>query len=64
MRSLKTSIGPARLAVPHPNLVRGLLVGLVADSIGAPRTVFARWGIARGTDAVDMTLLRFALPGW
>ncbi len=45
------------------SLVRGLLMGLVAASIGALNTVFARWGIAHGMDAADMTLLRFGAAG-
>ena len=44
-------------------LVRGLLMGLLAASIGALYTVFARWGIAHGMDAADMTLLRFGVAG-
>ncbi len=49
-------------AVDSP-LARGLLVGLTAASIGALYTVFARWGIAHGMDAADMTLLRFGVAG-
>ena len=63
MNTMTTAIGPVRPALPHPNLVRGLLMGLVAASIGALYTVFARWGIARGMDAADMTLLRFGVAG-
>ena len=44
-------------------LARGLLVGLVAASIGALYTVFARWGISRGMDSSDMTFLRFGVAG-
>jgi drug/metabolite transporter (DMT)-like permease len=44
-------------------LVRGLLVGLIAASIGALYTVFARWGISRGMDSSDMTFLRFGVAG-
>jgi drug/metabolite transporter (DMT)-like permease len=53
---------PLRLG-PDSTLIRGLLMGLVAASIGALYTVFARWGIARGMDAADMTLLRFGVAG-
>jgi drug/metabolite transporter (DMT)-like permease len=53
---------PLRL-VPDSSLMRGLLLGLLAASIGALYTVFARWGIARGMDAADMTLLRFGVAG-
>lgn len=38
-------------------------MGLVAASIGALYTVFARWGIARGMDSSDMTFLRFGVAG-
>ncbi len=44
-------------------LAPGLLVGLVAASIGALYTVFARWGISRGMDSSDMTFLRFGVAG-
>jgi drug/metabolite transporter (DMT)-like permease len=44
-------------------LLQGIAVGLVAASIGALYTVFARWGIAHGMDATDMTFLRFAVAG-
>jgi drug/metabolite transporter (DMT)-like permease len=63
MNSLMVPAVLTRRAVPDANLMRGLLVGLVAASIGALYTVFARWGIARGMDAADMTLLRFGVAG-
>jgi drug/metabolite transporter (DMT)-like permease len=44
-------------------LARGLPVGLVAASIGALYTVFARWGISRRMDSSDMTFLRFGVAG-
>ena len=44
-------------------LLQGIAVGLVAASIGALYTVFARWGIAHGMEASDMTFLRFAVAG-
>jgi drug/metabolite transporter (DMT)-like permease len=44
-------------------LLQGIAVGLAAASIGALYTVFARWGIAHGMDAADMTFLRFAVAG-
>ena len=53
---------PLRL-VPDSSLMRGLLMGLLAASIGALYTVFARWGIAHAMDAADMTLLRFGVAG-
>ena len=42
-------------------LLQGIAVGLAAASIGALYTVFARWGIAQGMQATDMTFLRFAI---
>ena len=57
---------PVSMAAPKPfesALARGLLVGLIAASIGALYTVFARWGIARGMDSSDMTFLRFSVAG-
>lgn len=44
-------------------LLQGIAVGLAAASIGAMYTVFARWGIAQGMQATDMTFLRFAIAG-
>jgi len=38
-------------------------VGLVAASIGALYTVFARWGIAHGLSSPDLTVLRFGVAG-
>lgn len=43
--------------------VKGIAVGLVAASIGALYTVFARWGIARGLTSPDLTVLRFGVAG-
>ena len=57
---------PVSMAASKPfesTLARGLLVGLVAASIGALYTVFARWGISRGMDSSDMTFLRFGVAG-
>jgi len=57
------------LTLPQSNtsdrgqLARGLAVGLVAASIGALYTVFARWGIARGLSSPDLTVLRFGVAG-
>jgi len=51
-------------AAPAPHqLAQGLAVGLLAASIGAMYTVFARWGIAQGMTAPDLTLLRFGTAG-
>jgi drug/metabolite transporter (DMT)-like permease len=44
-------------------LLQGVAVGLVAASIGALYTVFARWGIAHGMQSTDMTFLRFVVAG-
>lgn len=44
-------------------LLQGVAVGLVAASIGALYTVFARWGIGHGMQSTDMTFLRFAEAG-
>ena len=44
-------------------LAKGIAVGLVAASIGALYTVFARWGIAHGLRAPDLTVLRFGVAG-
>lgn len=44
-------------------LLQGIGVGLVAASIGALYTVFARWGIGHGMESTDMTFLRFAVAG-
>jgi drug/metabolite transporter (DMT)-like permease len=57
---------PVGVAPPRPfedEAARGLLVGLVAASIGALYTVMARWGISRGMDSADMTFLRFGVAG-
>ncbi len=42
---------------------KGVAVGLVAASIGALYTVFARWGIAHGLTSPDLTVLRFGVAG-
>lgn len=46
-----------------PNFLPGVAVGLIAASIGALYTVFARWGVAHGLAAQDMTVLRFGVAG-
>jgi drug/metabolite transporter (DMT)-like permease len=50
-------------AAPAPRLALGIAVGLLAASIGALYTVFARWGIAHGLQAPDLTVLRFGVAG-
>lgn len=44
-------------------LLTGITVGLVAASIGALYTVFARWGIQQGLHSPDLTVLRFGVAG-
>lgn len=44
-------------------LAAGIAVGLLAASIGALYTVYARWGIARGLSSPDLTALRFGVAG-
>lgn len=51
-------------ALPEKSrLMLGIAVGLLAASIGALYTVFARWGIAQGLRPTDLTVLRFAVAG-
>jgi drug/metabolite transporter (DMT)-like permease len=47
---------------PKP-FVKGIAVGLIAASIGALYTVFARWGMAHGLTSPDLTVLRFGVAG-
>lgn len=44
-------------------ILAGVAVGLLAASIGALYTVFARWGIAQGLQSPDLTVLRFGVAG-
>ncbi len=44
-------------------LLAGLAVGLLAATIGALYTVFARWGIGQGLTPPDLTALRFGVAG-
>ncbi len=44
-------------------LALGICVGLLAASIGALYTVYARWGITRGLSSPDLTALRFGVAG-
>lgn len=53
----------ATTALPTRRLTLGLTVGLLAASIGALYTVFARWGIAHGMASPDLTVLRFGTAG-
>lgn len=50
-------------AEPDLALAKGIGVGLVAASIGALYVVVARWGIAHGAGATDLTALRFGVAG-
>ena len=53
-----------RLPEDEPNrLMMGIFVGLLAASIGALYTVYARWGIVRGLSSPDLTALRFGVAG-
>ena len=64
-------IGSPTLAMPQqglapsdsPRLASGIAVGLLAASIGALYTVFARWGIGHGLHSPDLTVLRFGVAG-
>lgn len=49
--------------LPPPRIALGIAVGLLAASIGALYTVFARWGIGHGLQAPDLTVLRFGVAG-
>jgi hypothetical protein len=53
---------PAASAAPV-RLGLGMAVGLAAASISALYAVFARWGIAQGLQALDLTVLRFGVRG-
>lgn len=57
------AIGAAPVTSSTRALRLGIAVGLVAASIGALYTVFARWGVAHGLAAQDMTVLRFGVAG-
>ena len=53
-----------RLPLDEPNrLLMGIFVGLLAASIGALYTVYARWGFVRGLSSPDLTALRFGVAG-
>ena len=57
-------IQSTRLTEDEPNkLLTGIFVGLLAASIGALYTVYARWGIVRGLSSPDLTALRFGVAG-
>lgn len=54
---------PAITSNERSQFAKGVAVGLVAASIGALYTVYARWGIARGLTSPDLTVLRFGVAG-
>ena len=54
---------PSATRIDRSQLTKGIAVGLVAASIGALYTVFARWGIAHGLSSPDLTVLRFGVAG-
>jgi drug/metabolite transporter (DMT)-like permease len=55
---------PAARDLSEPTgLAKGIAVGLLAASIGALYTVFARWGIGYGLQSPDLTVLRFGVAG-
>jgi drug/metabolite transporter (DMT)-like permease len=55
---------PALASTPQATRwVLGIAVGLLAASIGALYTVFARWGLAQGLHAADLTVLRYGVAG-
>lgn len=62
MHPSTTWISPP-VATTRSPLVAGVAVGLAAASIGALYTVVARWGIARGLHASDLTAIRFGVAG-
>lgn len=58
-----TFAAPAVAPAEARRLAAGIAVGLAAASIGALYTVYARWGIAQGLHASDLTALRFGVAG-
>lgn len=60
---MRTSQLDLKKVAESGQFVKGVLVGLVAASIGALYTVFARWGIAHGLSSPDLTVLRFGVAG-
>ena len=62
-KSLPAPLPAAADARDRARLLAGICVGLVAASIGALYTVFARWGISQGLHSPDLTVLRFGVAG-
>ena len=59
-----SSITPAQTSQQErKQFAKGIAVGLIAASIGALYTVFARWGMAHGLSSPDLTVLRFGVAG-
>ena len=66
MNTATISLSPpvaATTTTTTTRLAMGIAVGLLAASIGALYTVFARWGIMHGLQSPDLTVLRFAVAG-
>ncbi|XVJ68431.1 MAG: DMT family transporter [Rhizobacter sp.] len=61
--SATTPATPVAVDPARAQFLRGVATGLVAASIGALYTVFARWSVAHGLAAPDMTVLRFGVAG-
>lgn len=61
--STQSQAGTQTGVLSDPNFLPGVAVGLLAASIGALYTVFARWGVAHGLAAQEMTVLRFGVAG-
>ncbi len=60
---LATALPAVTLSTDWKRLLPGIAVGLLAASIGALYTVFARWGIQQGLHSPDLTVLRFGVAG-
>ena len=63
MTTAKLGIPSAPMSHHDPIPLTGVAVGLLAASIGALYTVFARYGMAHGLLPQDLTFLRFAVAG-
>lgn len=63
MTTATASLTTPSAATDHSRLLAGVAVGLLAASIGALYTVFARWGITHGLQSTDLTVLRFGVAG-
>ncbi|CAN7771600.1 DMT family transporter [Variovorax sp. LjRoot175] len=63
MNACNPTVPATALTDDFRRLVQGIAVGLLAASIGALYTVYARWGIAQGLQSHDLTALRFGVAG-